>query len=171
MDKPRRSAPKRKWGPALLPGPTAPRMDLPVFALALSPRASRFHDPDSPAQASLPTRMDPRILTPSFRRHIPKDALLLRTRFASARRLWRPDIPRPFLGWFPSRGLSPWGGNRPRKARNQLFRRLFPAGPDLKSAASSPRRTVQLRTSHPSPAGGDRTFRPFLAFLSLPTIG
>jgi len=100
----------------------------------------------------------------------PEGWLASRTSFASAQRLWRPDIPRPFLGWFPSRGLSPWGGNRPREARNQLFRRLLPTGPVLRSAASSPRGAVRLRISRPSPAGGDRTFCPFLSFWSLPTF-
>ena len=139
-------------------------------SLGEEPEGPPLCDPDSPAQASLPITMDPRILTLSFPRPIPKDGLPLRKRFASARRLWRPDLSRPFLGWSSSRGLSPWGGNRPRKARNQLFRRLLPTGPALRSAASSPREAVQLRISRPSPAGGDRTFRPFLTLLSLPTI-
>ena len=139
-------------------------------SLGARPEGPPLRDPDSPAQASLPIKMDPGILTLSFPRPIPRDDRLLRQRFASARRLWRPELPRPFLGWLPSRGLSPWGGNRPRKARNRLFRRLLPTGPVLSSAASSPRGAVLLRFSRPSPVGGDRTFRPFLVFRSLPTL-
>jgi len=44
--------PKQKWGPALLPAPTAPSTDMPVFATR-SAEASPSLDPGSPAQASL----------------------------------------------------------------------------------------------------------------------
>ena len=162
--------PATEMGAGIAASPHMRRVWICRCSLGAEPEGPPLCDPDSPAQASLPIRMDPRILTLSFPRPIPKDARLLRKRFASARRLWRPDLPRPFLGWFPSRGLSPWGGNRPRKARNQLFRRLLPTGPVLRSAASSPRGAVLLRISRPSPAGGDRTFRPVLTFQSLPTI-
>ncbi len=47
-----KSCPKQKWGPALLPAPTAPSTDMPVFATR-SAEASPSLDPDSPAQASL----------------------------------------------------------------------------------------------------------------------
>ena len=44
--------PKQKWGPALLPAPTAPSTDMPVF-VTRSAEASPSLDPGSPAQASL----------------------------------------------------------------------------------------------------------------------
>ncbi len=44
---------QKKWGPALLPAPTAPSTDMSVFATR-SAEASPSLDPDSPAQASLP---------------------------------------------------------------------------------------------------------------------
>ena len=154
----------------MLPAPTCAEYGFAGVRLAKDPKAPHFHDPDSPAQASLPIRVDPRILTLSFPRPIPKDGLLFRKRFASARRPWHPDLPRPFLGWPPSRGLASLGGKPPSQRRDLLFRRLLPTGPVLRSAASSPRGAVQLRISQPSPAGGDRTFRPFLTFWSLPTI-
>ena len=100
----------------------------------------------------------------------PEGWLASRRCFASARRLWHPELPRPFLGWPPSRGLASLGGKPPSQRRDLLFRRLLPTGPVLKSAASSPRGAVQLRISQPSPAGGDRTFGPVLSFRSLPTF-
>ena len=37
-----------------------------------------------------------------------------------------------------SRGLSPWGGNRLRKSEHQLFRRLLPTGPKIRSPRHRP---------------------------------
>ena len=48
----RRGRPEKKWGPALLPAPTAPSTDMPVF-VTRSAEASPSLDPGSPAQASL----------------------------------------------------------------------------------------------------------------------
>ncbi len=105
---------QKKRGPALLPGPTAPSMDLPVFAWR-KPEGLRFRDPDSPAQASLPIRADPRILTASFvatSRRMSCFPLLLR---------FSPKAFRILIFRGPSwvgllrAAWSPWGGNRPRK--------------------------------------------------------
>ena len=36
------------------------------------------------------------------------------------------------------RGLSPWGGNCPRNRKHQLFRRLLPTGPEIRSLRHRP---------------------------------
>ena len=162
--------PQIEMGPGIAARPHMRRVWICRCSLGERPEGPHFHDPDSPAQASLPIRVDPRILTLSFPRPIPKDVLLFRKRFASARRPWHPDLPRPFLGWPPSRGLASLGGKPPSQRRDLHFRRLLPTGPVLSFAASSPRGAVPLRFSHPSPAGGDRAFDPFLNILSLPTF-
>jgi hypothetical protein len=36
------------------------------------------------------------------------------------------------------RGLSPWGGNRPRQRKHQHFRRLLPTGPEIRSLRHRP---------------------------------
>lgn len=36
------------------------------------------------------------------------------------------------------RGLSPWGGNRPRTRKHQLFRRLLPTGPEIRPLRHRP---------------------------------
>ena len=160
--------PTKKRGPALLPAPTAPSMDLPVFA-SREPEGPHF----SILTHQLRRRFRPGWIRGSSLLRLsphPEGWLASRRRFAAARRLWHPDIPRPFLGWPPSRGLVSLGGKPPSQRRDLLFRRLLPTGPGLSFAAPSPRGAVLRRFSHPSPAGGDRTFRPFLTFRSLPTL-
>jgi hypothetical protein len=56
-----------------------------------------------------------------------------------ARRLPRPRCSTALLGLGPFHvALSPWGGNRPRKRKHQLFRRLLPTGPELGSLRHRP---------------------------------
>ena len=163
------ASPNRNGARHCCQAPHAPSMDLPVFAWRQTRRPLtsmilthqlRRRFPSGWTRGSSPLRSSPH----------PEGCFASRRCFASARRLWHPDLPRPFLGWPPSRGLASLGGKPPSQRRDLLFRRLLPTGPVLRSAASSPRGAVLLRISHPSPAGGDRTFRPFLTFLPLPTI-
>ena len=65
--------------------------------------------------------------------------------------------PRPFLDQSPF--ASPAPRRTPRLAQERMaLPAPLPAGPTWNRSSSS------------SPAGGDRTFRPFLTLLSLPTV-
>jgi hypothetical protein len=127
-----RGCPKQKWGPALLPAPTAPSTDMPVFATR-SAEASPSLDPGSPAQASLPIAAARESLAfPSF---------------ASRKKLHLgPLMPRPktkqlrcstaLLGMTTSASRFAPAVPKNRRSRvaqkeDHLFRRLFPAGPEL----------------------------------------
>jgi hypothetical protein len=163
----------KKWGPALLPAPTAPSEgSAGVRNLVRSTRRPQEPalDPGSPAQASAfhPT-------APSAGRS-PTDLLDIRPGGSPVFRPVQPakdrsprlkpsDVPRPFLG--QSRPASRFAHHAPKNDQNRvarddnhLFRRLFPAGP-----ASAPERASTL------PAGGDRTFGHLPRPLPFPAPG
>ena len=137
-----------------LPGPAPERFGIPLL------------DPGSPAQASLsivplPPEEEPDLYSTA----LPEGSLVFRCPAA-----WTPKsslktvrCSAALLGVialasrFAHRGSEkPW---EPRRARGRyLFRRLFPAGPE------------SARRLFPLPAGGDRSFCPFLAFLPLPAF-
>ena len=164
--------PKQKWGPALLPAPTAPSTDMSVFATR-SAEASPSLDPDSPAQASLPTaaareslafssfpsrrkfRLGPLMLRPKTKQLRCSTALLGMTtsasRFASA-------VPKN-------------NGCRVAQKEDHLFRRLFPAGhgssPKVLSTACRQRSVLWSLPFHLArgPSGEAATAVPITHFL------
>jgi hypothetical protein len=80
------------------------------------------------------------------------------------------DVPRPFLGWVPFRGLSPWGGNHLPQKRAPALPAPLADWSGTHFAASSPRRTVQLRTSFhrlPAEIGPSVACRTFLPLPAL----
>jgi hypothetical protein len=147
MPRPRRMpAAQKKWGPALLPAPTAPSegsagvrnlvdRSLAAYLPAL--------DPGSPAQASLPIRPLPLARSPTdLPDYVARRLAGLSVRPACLETLIRrsplpakpSDFPRPFLGRPLLRPASLTDGpktarNRVALEENRLFRRLFPAGP------------------------------------------
>ena len=149
---------QKKWGPALLPGPTAPSEgSAGVRDLDLSAR--RPKNPSSILAHQLRRRF------PSRRSKdpvccwvwLPKEPLPP-IPLRSARRLCDLDVPRPFLGWVPStqpclpggetalvQGSTSSSGASCRLVRNSLRCVIVPKD----SSASN---------FVPSPAGGDRYF-------------
>jgi hypothetical protein len=148
---------QKKWGPALLPAPTAPSEGS-AGVRNLVDRSFRTTHPLS-------------ILAHQLRRRFPSCSSLFRgvrliysttwpegslvVRSAGPGRNRNSGQNRPmFCGpsWeilyrVPLRSPSPRGGREPRRATGRsLFRRLFPAGP------------TRTRKFSPLPAGGDRTF-------------
>lgn len=121
--------------------------DMPVF-VTLIQRTRRSQksvfDPGSPAQASPPIEF----VRKDFIR--PIRPLLERSfRFGGLRLPPEGFSPPMFRGpsWAGSlsRGLSPWGGNRPRKSEVQLFRRLLPTGPEIRSLRHRPEGQFSLK--------------------------
>ena len=157
--------PKQKWGPALLPAPTAPSTDMSVFATR-SAEASPSLDPDSPAQASLSIAAA-------------RESLAF-PNFASRKKLHLgPLMPRPktkqlrcstaLLGMTTSASrFAPAvpKNNRSRVAQKEdhLFRRLFPAGPEKppKELSTACRQRSDLWSLPPE---GDCDRRPDHPFL------
>jgi len=92
------SAPQKKWGPALLPAPTAPSEGS-AKSLVSGPRGTLFKNFGSPAQASLPIRLPP----PGEEPDSPTAVTGPKTRFrfdpSSLAKPELSDVPRPFLGW------------------------------------------------------------------------
>ena len=106
-----RSTPKRKWGPALLPAPTAPSEGSAGVRELDQTRRSPVLDPGSPAQASLPT-MVVRGSSHSRSSPHPEGCLASRTRFASPEGFGALIFRGPSWAGPLPRGLSPWRGNR-----------------------------------------------------------
>jgi hypothetical protein len=135
--------PQKKWGPALLPAPTAPSEGY-AGVRNLADRSFRLTNPLS-------------ILAHQLRRRFPSPSRARRTH------------PAMFCGpsWVDHSCVPLRSPNLTRRSRNRvaleedrLFRRLFPAGP-----ASTPERALAL------PAGGDRnlgTYRTHLAVSGFP---
>lgn len=130
--------PGQKWGPALLPGPTAPSegfagvRDLVNWPEGPPTRLRSWRT--SSGVASHRGGPGTRILGGCApERAWPPIPLRLSPK-ASATSMFRgPSWAGPLL-----RGLSPWGGNRPRKRKHQLFRRLLPTGPEFRSPRHRP---------------------------------
>jgi hypothetical protein len=166
-----RVCPNRNGARHCCQAPLRRAKDLPVFVTLIS-RTRRSQkpvlDPGAPAQASLsitavrrpgslfgsaPERASP----PNSPPHGPKASATLMFRGPS----WAGSL---------LRGLSPWGGNRPRKSEHQLFRRLLPTGPELRSLRHRPERQFSFephsiacrrRSVLPSPSA---SFWPLPAF-------
>jgi hypothetical protein len=116
----------------LLPGPTAPSEGFAgVRNLDLSAR--RPKNPSSILAHQLRRRFPPRRSenpVPCSVR-LPKE-LRFPIPLRLARRRPRPRCSTALLGSGPFHAaLSPWGGNRPRTRKHQLFRRLLPTGPEI----------------------------------------
>jgi hypothetical protein len=126
-----KQCPKQKWGPALLPAPTAPSEGYAgVRNLVKTRRPQPALDPGSPAQASLPTA--------AARESLAFSSFPSRRKFRLG-----PLMPRPktkqlrcstallgmitsasrFASTVPKNGFS-----RVAQKEDHLFRRLFPAG-------------------------------------------
>jgi hypothetical protein len=158
--------PQKKWGPALLPAPTAPSEGS-AGVRNLVDRTFRTTDPLSilahqlrrrfPSCSSLVRGANLTYLTAPpegslvFQSDRPAETSIRRPSF----RRKPPDVLRPFLGNPLSRPASltflvlseEIGGREPRRATGRfLFRRLFPAGPEKNPKVL------------PMPAGGDRSF-------------
>lgn len=150
--------PRQKWGPALLPGPTAPSEGF-VGVRDLDPRTRRPKNPSSILTHQLRRRFpswrseDPVRCSVQFPKE-PRPPISLR----SARRLRDLDVPRPFLGWVP----FPWPvslGGKPPSAKASTSS----SGASCRLVRNSLRRVIAPRGSSasnliPSPAGGDRSF-------------
>jgi hypothetical protein len=147
---------QKKWGPALLPAPTAPSEG--SAGLKDISRRTRHQSPGSPAQASLPTVPLPRerslenLLDCAAR----KLACLSTSRLTLGSK--QSDVLRPFLGrplsrpallFPPERVLS-----RVALEEDQLFRRPLPVGGD-RSFNHPPLPSCRCR-----PSGGGGDFRP-----------
>ena len=155
-------APIRKWGPALLPAPTAPSEGYAGVRLTLDPAPENrcvtpLLDPGSPAQASLPTEQLPlarsrslptRLRGPKVRWSFGRSGLSSRDRSPSKPKPF--SVPRPFLGrpLFASRFALPHrSASGPRRARGRsTLPAPLPGWPGKNPKAL------------PIPAGGDRTF-------------
>jgi hypothetical protein len=113
--------------------------DLPVFAtLVIRTRRSQkpVLDPGAPAQASLSilaVRRPGSLFGSAPERASPPNSPPLGPK-ASATLMFRGPS---WAGSLP-RGLPPWGGNRPRQSEHQLFRRLLPTGPEIRSLRHRP---------------------------------
>ena len=138
--------PKQKWGPALLPAPTAPSTDMSVFATR-SAEASPSLDPDSPAQASLSIAAARESL--AFPNFAPRKELHL-----------GPLMPRPktkqlrcstaLLGMTTSASRFALDTEMPEAASRK--RKTISSGASSQLATDCPRR------NSPLPAGRDRFF-------------
>jgi hypothetical protein len=137
--------PKKKWGPALLPGPTAP-----------SEGSAGVRDliirPEGPTTRPRSWRTSSGV---AFHHGGPKTRFVVRF---SSRKSLAPQFPSagpkasatlmfhgPSWTGSLSRGLSPWGGNRLRKSEHQHFRRLLPTGPEIRSLRHRPERQFSLK--------------------------
>ena len=106
------------------PWPSNPKVQKPVL------------DPGAPAQASLSitaVRRPGSLFGSAPERASPPNSPPLGPK-ASATLMFRG----PSWAGSLSRGLSPWGGNRLRKSEHQLFRRLLPTGPEIRSPRHRP---------------------------------
>jgi len=148
-------APERKWGPALLPAPTAPSEGYAgVRNLVKNPKAPTALDPGSPAQASLPIEQLPLARSPTgLSKRRPGGSPSL-----SARPAWHeteaPGQNRPmFCGpsWVNLSRVPLCPSHRNASNRVALEK--------IDSSGASYRLTaLPLRRASASPAGGDRTF-------------
>ena len=115
------AGPKRKWGPALLPAPTAPSEGS-AGPREIRPRGQFSQSPSSPAQASLSIVPLPRERSLAFTRlRFPK-ARLSFNHFRLTRRSKPSDVPRPFLGRSLLRSalLFRSKASEPRRARGKI---------------------------------------------------
>lgn len=134
--------------------PKAPRFSILTHQLRRRFRSGRF-------------RKDPHFFV---RRPIPKDGLLPEGASLETRKPFRTlNFHGPSWVGLLRAAWFPWGGNRPRKGGPTLPAPLADWSGSWFSSHHRPRAAL-LRSPHPSPAGGDRTFRPVLTFRSLPTL-
>jgi hypothetical protein len=153
-----RGIPKRKWGPALLPAPTAPSEGSAgvrnLVHLTRRPAVPAL-DPGSPAQASLPIEPLPLARSPTgLPKRRPGGSPSLSTRPAWR---WKPKLPAKTVRCSAALlGSIPLGVplcSPPRKASSRV------ALEKIDSSGASYRLTAPpLRRALASPAGGDRTF-------------
>jgi len=152
-------SPNEKWGPALLPSPTAPRQVLPVFAPsenAVPKNDALIHpDPGAPAQASRRSQSAARSpeLFPEHSREEPCDPSLV-----------RPALPRlPIIRASPKTLAV---DRSPRRFRSLSFRcrRPLPCGSDHLQRRSGP---TPASRYDPGKPGSIRsaTVCPFAALL------
>jgi hypothetical protein len=173
---------QKKWGPALLPAPTAPSEGSAGVRSTWSPLPESFGspllDPGSPAQASHSTAPLPPKRSPDFYSTAPPEGSLV---FRGPACPLKPDLANPDLATHILKPLLPAkavrcsaallgvttlasrfalphrNASEPRRARNNfLFRRPLPGWP-----RNEPESPSQL------PAGGDRFFCPFLTLLAV----
>jgi hypothetical protein len=152
--------PKQKWGPALLPGPTAPSVGFAGVrdlgrsgpkAPSTRPRSWRTSSGVASHRGGPKTRFLVRFSS--------RESLSPQFPSASARRLPRPRCSTALLGLGPFHAASsPWGGNCPRTRKHQLFRRLLPTVRNSVRCVIAPKDSSASNLV-PSPAGGDRYFR------------
>ena len=123
----------------MLPGPTAPSEGF-AGVRDLDCRTRRPRNPSSILAHQLRRRFPPRRSedpVPCSVR-LPRE-LLPPIPLRLARRLPRPRCSTALLGLGPFHvALSPWGGNCPRTRKHQLFRRLLPTGPEIRSPRHRP---------------------------------
>jgi hypothetical protein len=123
----------------LLPGPTAPSEGF-VGVRDLDCRTRRSRNPSSILTHQLRRRFPPQRSEDPVPCSVrlpkePRPPIPLRL----ARRLPRPRCSAALLGLGPFHAaLSPWGGNCPRTRTHQLFRRLLPTGPEIRSPRHRP---------------------------------
>jgi hypothetical protein len=167
---------QKKWGPALLPAPTAPSEGSAGVRSTWSPLPESFGspllDPGSPAQASHSTAPLPPKRSPDFYSTAPPEGSLV---FRCPACPLEPDLPNPDLATRILKPLLPAkavrcsaallgvttlasrfalphrNASEPRRARDRyLFRRLFPAGPERNPKVPSNCLPAEIGSSVPS---------------------
>ena len=169
------ACPKRKWGPALLPAPTAPSEGSAGVRNLLKTRRPRpALDPGSPAQASLPIKPLPLARSPmAYLTAPPEGSLVFRPSGLLKPKFQRKpsDFPRPFLGNPLSRPASLT--SIPKNLGSRVARQEdFSSGASSRQARKEPespshscrRRSVHLSLPRPScrcrPSGETGTSAP-----------
>ena len=130
-----------KWGPALLPAPTAPSEGSAGVRDLISLRLSVFRSWLTSSGVA------------SDHGSQSEDGFL--------------DLPRPFLDQPSFRTFHPPERFRQLRQKDRLFRRLLPAGPMNVQSAYVPR-GFNFSFAAPSPAGGDRIFGPWSSSVRFP---